>query len=360
MRFFLTVIAIILSASNVGATEMTKVSGSACEIYNNNQSKSSVRVRVTDKASYNAVSQIPALSELRSKMLEHDFNVIVYNLVDNYVQNLSVNTINQSDDELCVEVTGSIPAADISSVIADYSPSNPAPEYDFKKANDIVEEVNEPFTEDKPSQAEVLYNGRQDFDTVPPPSTSAVVYQDDSPDTEPEKTSQDVTMISETAPVEEGTPPSENYVPDVTIEESPKSLVYVGPVEFSNNTHSSKPVEVIKGLFDNEEVYTVLEYPDGADYTITSKVLKAKIDQINAQTRRLQMVVATELKISGSDGSISDHQNRFVLFDSDENEQEVAMNLLRKLLFKSGKKLFARVEQNERKRRGREFLTPAK
>jgi len=150
------------------------------------------------------------------------------------------------------------------------------------------------------------------------------------------------------------------YTPEITLEEAPKSLIYVAPVEFTNNTHSSKPIDVIKNLFDNEEAYTILEHPDGADYTISSKVLKAKIDQINAQTRRLQMVVSAELKIKDADGSIADHQNRFVLFNSDENEQEVAMNLLRKLLFKSGKKLFARVEQNERKRRGREFLTPAK
>lgn len=371
IRLFTLITFLVAISPYAFADDMIKVAGTACEIYGNNASKSSIRVRVTDKASYNAVSQIPSLAELKSQMLEHDFNVIVYNLVDNYVQNMSVKTVDQSDDELCVEVTGSIPAADITTVIANYSPSNPAPEYDFAKANDVIEESNTPLTEDKPTQAEVMYNGPHDFDKIPEPSAAPITYQEDTsagedaivyqaPGTEetrqPDITATTEILDSKTESLTENT----EYTPEITLEEAPKSLIYVAPVEFTNNTHSSKPIDVIKNLFDNEEAYTILEHPDGADYTISSKVLKAKIDQINAQTRRLQMVVSAELKIKDADGSIADHQNRFVLFNSDENEQEVAMNLLRKLLFKSGKKLFARVEQNERKRRGREFLTPAK
>ena len=376
-HLFALLVAFFIAMPQAFADDTIKISGKSCEIYNNTTPKSSIRVKVTDKASYNAVSQIPSLVKLKSQMLEHDFNVIVYNLVDNYVQNISVKTVDQSDDELCVEVTGFIPEADIAAVVADYSPSNPAPEYDFAKANNVVEEANTPFVEDKPSVAEVMYNGPHDFDKVPEPSMAPIAYEPE-PDVVDDTLSQnnatvtetsvandeqqdDIITISENSEPEAETPTEHGeYTPDITIEEAQKSLVYVGPVEFSNNTHSSKPVDVIKNLFDNEEVYTILEHPDGADYTISSKVLKAKIDQINAQTRRLQMVVSAELRIKGADGSIADHQNRFVLFNSDENEQEVAMNLLRKLLFKSGKKLFARVEQNERKRHGREFLLPAK
>ena len=104
----------------------------------------------------------------------------------------------------------------------------------------------------------------------------------------------------------------------------------------------------------------MLQSPDGADYTLTPKVLKAKVDTINSKNRRMQMVVSVELRIAGADGSISDHQNRFVLFESTENEQEVAMDLLRKLLKKSGQKFIERIEQNEVKRRNRPFLIPAK
>lgn len=323
--------------------DMVKISGTACEIFSNNQAKSSVRVRVTDKASYNAVSKIPSLAELRSQMLEHDYNVIVYNLVDNYVRNMSVRTTSQDDNELCVEVNGAIPAADVVTVIANYSPSNPAPEYDFKKANGIVEEKNEPIKENKPSNAEVMYNGPKEFDKIPEPTKAEVAYK---PDIESESV-EGKNQSNDVFDVEQHSAP--------TAEEPVKTLVYIAPVEFSNNTYSSKPIGVLKNFFSNEEVYAILDNQDGADYMIYPKVLKAKIDNLNSKTRRLQMVVSTELKILGADGSINDHQNRFVLFENDENEQEVAMNLLKKLLQKTGEKMLLRIEHNERKRKERSF-----
>lgn len=351
--------------------DMIKVTGSACEIFNSNQSKSSVRVRVTDKASYNAVSQIPSLMELRSQILEHDYNVIVYNLVDNYVQNMAVRTTSQDANELCVEVTGAVPASDIVTVIANYSPVNPAPEYDFKKANGIIEEKHEPLKENKPSEAEVMYNGPQDFNKIAPPSTAEIAYEpQEEPQVQaepsvpevyaPEKAETEAVLEekAETAPAPEAE--KENISIPVLDDEPVKALVYIAPVAFNNNTHTSKPLGVLKDFFVNEDLYTLLDNPDGADYVITSKVLKAKIDPINQKTRRMQMVVSVELKISGADGSISDHQNRFVLFENGENEQEVAMNLLKKLLQKSGEKLIIRIEQNEEKRADRPFLTPAR
>lgn len=361
IRLFLLWILCTLIATDLYAAEIIKISGTACENYADNQSKASIRVRVTDKASYNAVSQIPALSELKSQMLEHDFNVIVYNLVDNYVQNMSVKNTNKNDDELCVEVTGAIPSADIATVIANYSPSNPAPEYDFGKADGIEEESNTPFVEDQPTQAGIMYNGPENYDKIPAPSTAPIVYNEEKIETtsDQDELPTDITIISEEQNPEESTVEPQ-HTPEIEDETTQKSLVYVAPVEFMNNTHSSKPIDVIKKLFGNDDVYTVVNSATGADYIITSKVLKAKIDQINAQTRRLQMVVSAELKTEDADVSVSDYQNRFVLFGSDENEQEVAMNLLRKLLFKSGKKLFARVEQNEQKHKGRELLTPTK
>lgn len=382
-------LAALIPFQAIADDDVVKVSGSACEIFNNGQSKSSVRVRVTDKASYNAVSQIPSLAELRSQMLEHDYNVIVYNLVDNYVQNMSVRTTSQDNNELCVEVTGAIPAADIVTVIANYSPANPAPEYDFKKANGIITEKAEPFKENKPSEAAVMYNGPKEFDKIAEPSKAEIAYQ---PEQEPqpqvqaaeekealpeaEKTAAPAVYVpeendviptdssvinQEPTPIELDKPKIEpEPEPEPVIEEPAKALIYIAPVEFNNNTHTSKPLGVLKEFFANEDLYTLLDNPDGADYTISSKVLKAKIDSVNQKTRRMQMVVSVELKINGADGSISDHQNRFVLFDSSENEQEVAMNLLKKLLQKSGEKLIARVEQNESKRADRPFLIPAK
>ena len=89
-------------AFSARTADIVKIKGEACEKFVPGQSKSSIRVRVTDKASYKAVSQVENLADVRSRMLEHDFNVIVYNLVDNYVRDLMVRTTSQNDKELCV------------------------------------------------------------------------------------------------------------------------------------------------------------------------------------------------------------------------------------------------------------------
>ena len=128
-------------AFSARTADIVKIKGEACEKFVPGQSKSSIRVRVTDKASYKAVSQVENLADVRSRMLEHDFNVIVYNLVDNYVRDLMVRTTSQNDKELCVKVTGALLASDIDTVVANYSPNTPAPEYDIKEAAGIEEEV---------------------------------------------------------------------------------------------------------------------------------------------------------------------------------------------------------------------------
>ncbi len=342
LLFLLSLTAFSAHASD----DMIKISGNACEIFDRSQQISSVRVKVTDKASYNAVSQIPSLADLRPTMLEHDFNVAVYDIVDNHVQNLSVKTTSQDTNEICVEVTGEVASQDIVTIIANNSPSPAAKEYNFAKENNIIQEDNTPFAEPAPTKAEVMYNGEQDFAKVEEPSVAPIAYQDTAEN-------------SETLDISEDS--SQEDIKIVQDEEdilSQKALVYIGPVEFSNNTHSYKPIPVLKEFFKNDDIYTILDSPDGADYLITPKVLKAKIDPIDQQNRRLQMVVSTELKINNADGSISDHQNRFVMFSKDQNEQEVAMNLLKKLLQKSGERLIQRIEQNENKISRGSFLKP--
>ena len=156
-------------AFSARTADIVKIKGEACEKFVPGQSKSSIRVRVTDKASYKAVSQVENLADVRSRMLEHDFNVIVYNLVDNYVRDLMVRTTSQNDKELCVKVTGALLASDIDTVVANYSPNTPAPEYDIKEAAGIEEEVLTEEDELEPAvpaepDAEVLYSGPEELE----------------------------------------------------------------------------------------------------------------------------------------------------------------------------------------------------
>ncbi len=116
-------------------------------------------------------------------------------------------------------------------------------------------------------------------------------------------------------------------------------------------------------MFADTEGYLLVDNPGSAAYVLQPKVLKAKIDALNSQTKRIQMVVSLELKMQSASVSFSEHQNRFVLFENGENEQEIAQKLLHKLLRNSGRKLFAKIEQAESKRKAQglpQIITPAK
>ena len=104
-------------------------------------------------------------------------------------------------------------------------------------------------------------------------------------------------------------------------------------------------------MFADVDGYRLVDNPQSAMYAFYPKVLKAKVDSLNSQTKRIQMVVSLQLFVKDSNISFSEHQNRFVLFESSEKEQEIAQKLLHKLLRKAGRKLFDKVSQEESKRK---------
>lgn len=354
-------------AFSARTADIVKIKGEACEKFVPGQSKSSIRVRVTDKASYKAVSQVENLADVRSRMLEHDFNVIVYNLVDNYVRDLMVRTTSQNDKELCVKVTGALLASDIDTVVANYSPNTPAPEYDIKEAAGIEEEVLTEEDELEPAvpaepDAEVLYSGPEELEQE---RQAAEAAETNASANETRPTAEVEPEMPATAPTpvtaENVQPAAQPAAPVPAVEE--KANVYVGPVEFNNNTHSAKPSQVLKDMFADTEGYRLVDNPGAAGYVFLPKVLKAKVDALNSQTKRIQMVVSLQLQVQNSSISFSEHQNRFVLFESGENEQEIAQKLLHKLLRKAGRKLFEKVEQAEAKRKAQglpQIITPSK
>ena len=92
-------------------------------------------------------------------------------------------------------------------------------------------------------------------------------------------------------------------------------------------------------------------------------MLRAKVDPINSNTNRLQMVVSVSGEFVDKESTTTEHQNRFVLFSSDDNEQSVAADLLKKLLEKAAEPIFNKIENSERKKQSNAFLpdiiTPA-
>ena len=240
----------------------------ACEKIKSGEAISSIRMRATDKASFTAVNSISELSDLKKDSTEHDFNVLVYNIVDNLVEDLTTRTTEKSNKKICVEVTGFIP-------------------------NTSIAEINREHLEK---------TAKEEKEKLETESKLAI-----------EK------MI-------ENKPITNN------IDLEKRSLVYVAPTKFYNDTISKTYSEIIKSQIEKLDKYYVTDDKSLADYIIKSSVLRAKIDPINQSTNRLQMVVSVELEDISSSTSTVEHQNRFELFSASEDEQKVAYKLMKKLI----------------------------
>ena len=247
--------------------EVAAIYGKACEKFKSGEPKSSARVRVIDKASYAAVDSLSLLDDFRADADPQDYNIVVYNLVDNAVEDLSVRTLKQDDKDICVEVTGYVSKKNILLALKD------------------SESKEENFAEEEKAE------GKQAFSKA-------------------EKL------------VEASTGTAKN--PDGKIS------LWVEPTEFYNNTSSDKFAEFIAKEFEGGNII-ISRQKENADYIIQSNVLRAKVDPVNSDTSRLQMIVAVELRDAEGNRISTQHQNRFVLFSAEEDEQEVAFRLMKKL-----------------------------
>lgn len=309
------------------------VYGTACEKIKGDEAKSTARVRVTDKASFLAVSSVLSVLDYKSDLSEHDYNVMVYNLVDNNVEDMAVRTTKQDDENICVEVTGYINKDSIITAFNDSISDKPEDTPVSESMTQIVNDVNKIYAD---KEIDGKYKP-----AVIPPTDDATLEKYKAPET-----------ASLPKQINQPKPSASQAVVD-----DKRGLVYIAPTEFFNNTQSEKHAKILKQLFSKNEYFYITAQKDLADYIVKSKVLRAKVDPINSSTNRLQMVVSVEVEFVDSKTSTTEHQNRFVLFSSDENEQEAAFNLMKKLFEKAGEIIKNKIEQAERKK-GNSGLLP--
>ena len=300
--FFLA-LGIVCSGSAFASSDVAKLSAQACEKINANEAKSTVRVRAADKANFFAVSRLASLKKARNTLDEHNFNVLVYNIVDEFVEDLNVKTTSQNDDEICVEIAGFVNNQNVLKAFDNYMSDDISLEQE-EDAESIVANVNK---------------------VIPMP---AIDEKKDEQKTEP--------LV--------------------------KASVYVEPVEFYNNTASEKYADFIKKQFEESQYFSLTDDKKVANYIVKPKVLKIKADAINTDTFRLHMVLSLGVKGVAEKMEVTEFQNRFILFSKDENEQNVAKGLMQKLFKTAGQKIMDRIDGNER-RKGNylpEVITPVK
>lgn len=324
--------------------DVTSVYGSNCEKIKPGEARSTVRVRVTDKASYLAVSSLPDLKNAKVELNEHDFNVMVYNLVDNNIEDMAVRTTKQTSEEICVEVTGYISGNNIFAAIEEA----------------LNRQKNPPQNDDEPA-TELMPEDLLDSGTNPP-AEAAVVNKENSQQTAAAELKQKTMLYEPDAsiPPLETPPPVPPTVEDDYLQAKAdrKGLIYIAPTEFFNQTTSAKHAEILREMFVKSDYFYITDKAELADYVINSKVLRAKVDPINRDTNRMQMVVAVESKNTDNGETETEHQNRFVLFTSSENEQMVASKLMKQLFEKAADKIITELEIAQRKKNKDAGLPP--
>lgn len=282
----------------------------ACEPIRSGEARSGARVRATDKASFKAIENITALSDSRTQMQPHDFNVLVYHLVDNYLEDMAVRTLEQSAERICVEVTGYLSPQNIEKALhAQESSQTAAPEDEGSFAEEAASLDLESSLDDLPEPVSEL-----------PPKPQPKIREE---------------IAYETAAPRKDTPAAAAET---------QTVVFVDRTKFYNGTDTNAFYgDIQQALGENPDIKTTSS-KTGADYVLKSQVLRAKVDPINKQTNRLQMVVQLELINTAGGAPVTEHQNRFILFQSDDDEQKVAASLMKKLLGKGCHQLIPKIK----------------
>ncbi len=282
--------------------------GAACEKIKSGEAKSSVRVRATDKASFEAVGSISELAPIKKDLDQHDFNVMIYDLVDNYVEDMAVRTTKQDENNLCVEVTG------------------------YLKKDNIVAVVKETFD----GKAGANFSEAE---------RNSVERDEEKPFENPENIINDTSLVTEEKNILNDAIDS----PEVASENKEEKIsIFVMPTVFFNETQSETHAQTIKDVLKRSSSLALTAEKNGADFLIKSNVLRAKIDPINSNTSRLQMVVSVTIENMQNKTSSTEHQNRFVLFSSSDDEQKVATTLMRQLFEKATEAILPILEKESR------------
>ncbi len=118
---------------------------------------------------------------------------------------------------------------------------------------------------------------------------------------------------------------------------SERKLVYIDDMQFWDDTTTDHYTEELKNLTDNNDYFFITDNKETADFVLTPVLEKADVDKIDEYNHKMQMILRMDItsdKISDFN-KISDTQNHFILFAADKDEQEIADDLIKKLLKKS-------------------------
>ncbi|MBR6356207.1 MAG: hypothetical protein IKR92_05075, partial [Alphaproteobacteria bacterium] len=133
---------------------------------------------------------------------------------------------------------------------------------------------------------------------------------------------------------------------------SDKKLLYIRNMVFWNGDETNHYKDLLTGLFSHSQYFYVTDDEKLADFTVTPRLKKADVDEIDKHNHKMQMQVELEVlsRTIEEFSPIAEHQNHFILFAADKDEQKIADDLLRKLLSKAANDASAKIDNFEAKR----------
>jgi len=263
-----------------------KVEANACEEQKQDETKAALRTRTTDKASFIGVENLSDVAKYKNSLNPHDFNVLVYSLVDEALEEIFVQTISEESGKICVSVSGVI-----------------------KKYN--LEAGIEKFLQNRKEET----------------PTDAVVE-----------------TIVEQNERKSGLKPDEMQPREPVIAAEDMGLVYVAPTEFYNGAMSENHSRLIKHQLGKSPYFFITDDKSIADFIIYPKVSKAKVEKVGEDAGRLQIEISFVLKSADEMEIFKDEQSRVSVFDNTQTEQQAAQSLLKTMFAKSGRLLLAKIE----------------
>jgi len=104
-------------------TESFEIRANACEKVVAEESLSSARNRAVDKAVFLGLKNAPQLEQDKQRLNDHDLSVMIYRLVDDYVQDLTSKVTKSDKEKVCVEISGYINPQNIQAVRNEFKQS---------------------------------------------------------------------------------------------------------------------------------------------------------------------------------------------------------------------------------------------
>lgn len=260
--------------------------GDACEAIKNDESKASARVRAIDKASFTGVENLPQLQKYKNNLNSHDFNVMIYGIVDEFLENTTAKTISEDEKNICVSVSGQIKEHNLNSSIE----------------KSLSERGNEAPTD----------------------------------------------MVFENIETSEDQQKQEEFskIPDV----EERGLVYIAPTTFYNGATSDNHSKLLKHLMGNSNFFYITDNMEIADFVVYTNVEKAKVEVLDENSSKLQMVIV--FRLISSDGNVvaEERQSRTIVFDKSQTEQQNAQKLLKSMYAKASKRFLNEIEKIEQQK----------